>query len=98
MDSNTLFLIIILILVLQFGIETVLNYLNAKRFSDPIPEELDDVFNQEEYLKSQSYKKTNYLYGLVSSTFSLLLVVAFLIFGGFEWVDKLAAAYASHPI
>ena len=98
MDSSILFLIIIIILVLQFGIETVLNYLNAKRFSDPIPEELNDVFNQEEYLKSQSYKKTNYLYGLISSTFSLLLVLAFLIFGGFEWVDNLAAGFSSHPI
>ena len=98
MDSNTLFLIIISILILQFSIESVLNYLNAKRFSDPIPDELDDVFNKEEYLKSQSYKKTNYRYGLFSSTFSLVLVLAFLIFGGFEWVDQIAISYSDNPI
>ena len=98
MDSNTLFLIIIIILLLQFGIETILNYLNARRFSDPIPEELDDVFNKEEYLKSQSYKKTNYRFGLFSSTFSLVLIIAFLVFGGFEWVDRIAAGYSTNPI
>ena len=98
MNSNTLFLIIIVILLLQFSVETVLNYLNAKRFSDPIPEELDDVFNKEEYLKSQSYKKTNYRFGLISSSFSLLLVLAFLIFGGFECVYNIAAGYSSCPI
>ena len=98
MDGNALFLIIISILILQFAVETVLNYLNAKRFSDPIPKELDDVFDQEEYLKSQSYKKTNYRFGLFSSSFSLLLVLAFLIFGGFEWVDNIATGYSSNPI
>ena len=98
MNSNSLFLIIIFILLLQYAVESVLNYLNARRFSDPIPDELDDVFNKEEYLKSQSYKKTNYRFGLLTSTFSLLLTIAFLVFGGFEWVDQIAAGYSSNPI
>ena len=98
MDSNSLFLIIIFILLLQYAVESVLNYLNAKRFSDPIPDELDDVFNKEEYIKSQSYKKTNYRFGMLSTTFSLVLTIAFLVFGGFEWVDQIAAGFSSNPI
>ena len=98
MDSNSLFLIIIFILLLQYAVESVLNFLNAKRFSDPIPDELDDVFNKEEYIKSQSYKKTNYRFGLLSTTFSLVLTIAFLVFGGFEWVDQIAAGLSSNPI
>ena len=89
MNSNSLFLIIILILVLQFLIETVLQHLNARKFSDPVPDELADVFDKEQYLKSQAYKRSNYRFGLVSSIFSLVLTLAFLIFGGFEWVDQI---------
>lgn len=89
MNSDSLFLIIILILVLQFLIETVLQHLNARKFSDPVPDELADVFDKEQYLKSQAYKRSNYRFGLVSSIFSLVLTLAFLIFGGFEWVDQI---------
>lgn len=98
MNSHILFSIIIIILVVQFLIETVLNYLNAKKFSDPLPQELGDVFNEEQYLKSQAYKKSNYRFGLVSSVFSLTLVLAFLIFGGFEWVDQLTRSISDNVI
>ncbi len=95
---NILFYIIVIILILQFVIETVLDFLNAKRFSHPVPDELNDVFNAEEYKKSQAYKKINYRFGLLTSTFSLLLTLGFLIFGGFEWVDQMARSLTDNPI
>lgn len=85
-------------MVLQFIIETVLDYLNAQRFQNPVPKELVDVFDTEEYLKSQEYKKTNYRFGLLTSTFSLVLTLAFLFFGGFEWLDSIARSYTDNPI
>ncbi len=95
---NILFYSIVIILILQFVIETVLDFLNAKRYGHPVPDELNDVFNAEEYKKSQSYKKTNYRFGLLTSTFSLLLTLGFLIFGGFEWVDQMARSITDNPI
>lgn len=75
-----------------------MNYLNAKRYGDPVPEELADVFDEEEYRKSQDYKRTNYRFGLLTSTFSVLLTLTFLIFGGFEWVDQFARSISKNPI
>ena len=98
MNSSILFYIIIAILVIQFFIETLLEYLNAKRYSDVLPNELSDVFDQEEYRKSQEYKKTNYRFGLFSTVFSLILTLLFLIFGGFEWVDTMARSFSDNPI
>ncbi|KKN07104.1 hypothetical protein LCGC14_1070560 [marine sediment metagenome] len=95
---NTLFYIIIIILIAQFVLETVLDYLNAKRYEHNVPEELVDVFDADEYLKSQAYQKTNYRFGLISSTFSLLLTLCFLLFGGFEWTDQLARSISDNPI
>ena len=86
---NTLFYIIITILLVQFVLETFLDYLNAKRYGDPVPAELKDVFDVDEYQKSQAYKKTNYRFGLLTSAFSLLLTLSFLTFGGFDWVDQI---------
>ena len=98
MEGSTLFVIIIAVLLLHFTVETVLNYLNAQKFDDPIPEELGDVFNKDEYQKSNAYKKTNYRFGLVSSIISLVITLGFLIFGGFEWVDQIALDFTENPI
>ena len=98
MQAEFLFYIIIFILILQYGIDLVLTLLNAKRFEDPIPSELDDVFDPAEYKRSQQYKKENFRFGLLSSAFSLILTLAFLIFGGFEWVDLFLRSYFEHPV
>ena len=83
---------------MQFVLETVLDYLNARHYNDPIPNELSDVFDKTEYQKSQSYKKTTYRFGLITSTFSLLLTLIFLFFGGFEWIDGIARSITDSPI
>ncbi|MEP2689789.1 M48 family metallopeptidase [Maribacter dokdonensis] len=90
MDQTIVFYCILFILVGEFILATVMNYLNAKRFKDPIPTEVADVFNAEEYKKSQAYKLTNYKFGIITSVFSLVLILAFLLFGGFAWVDQVA--------
>ena len=95
---NTLFYIIIVILIFQFLMETVLEYLNAKRYGDPVPKELNDVFDTTEYQKSQDYKKTNFKFGILTSTISILLTLSFLFLGGFEWVDSIIRSYTENPI
>ncbi|MGB5436543.1 MAG: M48 family metallopeptidase [Maribacter sp.] len=98
MTHTTLFYSIIAILVIEFSIETILDYLNSKRYNDPIPDELSDVFDAGEYKKSQEYKKTNYKFGLLTSTFSIVLTLGFLFFGGFEWLDTIARSVADNTI
>ncbi|MCR1024851.1 M48 family metallopeptidase [Cellulophaga baltica] len=98
MTSDVLFYLIIAIVSLQFILETSLDFLNAKRYKDPIPEELHDVFDTEEYQKSQDYKETNYKFGLVTSSFSLVLTLSFLIFGGFKYLDTIARSFSDNTI
>jgi len=98
MNSTTLFYLIGFILITKFAVDTVLDYLNAKKFKDPIPMELADVYDEAAYSKSQLYKRTNYSFGLLSSLFSLLLTLGFLWFGGFEWVDTFVRGFTTEPI
>ncbi|MDF4204225.1 M48 family metallopeptidase [Maribacter sp. SA7] len=90
MDNTFIFYCILFILIAEFILATVMNYLNAKRFKDPIPEDLIDVYNSDEYEKSQAYKLTNYKFSVFTSIFSLLLILSFLLFGGFAYVDSIA--------
>ena len=98
MDKTLVFYCLIFILVGEFVLATVLNFLNAKRFKDPIPDDLKDVYNREEYEKSQDYKLTNYKFGILTSIFSLSLILGFLFFDGFAWVDRIALNLSGNPI
>ena len=98
MTATTLFYIIIAIIIVNFIIDKILDTLNAKHFNDAIPNELKDVYDDAEYKKSQAYKLTNYKFGVWSSTFSVALTLAFICFGGFEYVDVLARRFSDNSI
>ncbi|MCB0371987.1 MAG: M48 family metallopeptidase [Muricauda sp.] len=98
MEKNLLFYVILVILIVQYLVHQLLEYLNAKRFKSTLPTELSDVFDETEYQKSQQYKKANYRFGLLSDGFSLVLTLCFLWFGGFEWVDRLTRSFTDNTI
>jgi len=98
MTSTILFYIIIGIILINFIVDKILDALNAKHYNDTVPEELNDVYDQTEYKKSQAYKKTNYKFGIFSSLFSLVLTLGFLLLDGFEYVDTIARSYSENPI
>ncbi|MEM0519462.1 M48 family metallopeptidase [Aequorivita flava] len=98
MKPETLFLIIIAILIVSFIIDQLLDYLNAKHFNEPLPAELQDVFDEEEYKKSQRYKTERYKFGILTSAVSLIATLLFFFFDGFAYVDELARSFANNEI
>lgn len=98
MNPETLFYIIIALILIDFLIDKILDALNAKHFNDPIPSELLDVYDEKEYKRSQDYKKERYKFGIITSTFSLLLMLCFLFFEGFAWVDSIARSISDNAI
>ncbi len=98
MTSTTLFYIIIGILIIKFISDKIIDHLNAKHFNDDLPDEIADVYDTEEYKKSQIYKATNYRFGILTSSFSLIITLLFFVLDGFEFVDNIARSYSSNPI
>jgi len=98
MTSQTLFYIIISILVLNFIIDKILDTLNAKHYNDPIPEELSDVYDKEEYQKSQNYKQVNDQFGNITSLISLIATLIFFFMDGFAFVDSWARTISDNNI
>lgn len=98
MNSNTLFYIIIAILILDFIVDKVLDFLNTKHFDDEIPQELADVYDEEAYKKSQEYKKENEKFSNVTSLFSIVLTLIFFFVEGFNYVNDFANSFTNNPI
>ncbi len=66
--------------------------------SSDLPEELQGIYELEEYKKSQEYDKANSSFGFITSTFSILLMLAMLYFDGFALLDGFIRDYTTHPI
>jgi len=98
MEPTTLFYILITILLIKYVLDTVLNDLNAKHFTDTIPSEVYDVYEIDEYQKSQSYKKTNHNFSKITSLFSLITTLSFFFFNGFSIVDSIAREFSNNII
>ena len=98
MTANTLFYIILAIIIIDFLVDQLLDALNARHYNDPVPDSLKDVFNEEEYKKSQQYKMTNYRFGILTSTFSLIVLLLFLFLDGFDFVDQIARSFSDNAI
>jgi STE24 endopeptidase len=98
MNPQTLFYILIGILVLNFTKETILGLLNAKHFKDELPEELRDIYDLREYKKSQLYKKENHLFSLLKNAFSLTATLLFFWTQGFFHLDTFVRSLTANEI
>jgi len=96
--DKTFFIIIIVILVAEYLISRVLDYLNDKWRTKELPVGLVGIYDEGKYKKSQEYGKTNSRFSLISGGFQFVLILLMMFFGGFAWFDEIAQGFTSHPI
>lgn len=95
---NSWLIIILVILVANFILETVISVLNLKALSPQLPSEFKDVFDDNEYEKSQRYTRVNTGFSLIESSTTLVITIAFLLSGGFQYIDVFARSFNTGPI
>ncbi len=98
MTPNILFYLLISIILIDYLFGTFMSYLNAKHFNDPIPKGLEDVYDEEEYQKSQLYKLVNSRFSTIKGAFSLVVTLLFFAFDGFAWLDGLVRTFSDNSI
>ena len=98
MTPTLIFKIIIVILVLNYCIDRILDYLNATRRSSKLPDELDGIYDADKYQKSQEYDSATSRFSFITSTYGIVLMLLMLFFNGFAYVDQIAASFSENPI
>lgn len=93
---NIFFCIILFIVILNFIWSQVLASLNRKRMNPDIPAELKGIYDEKEYAKQQAYQKTNSRFGLITGSFSFLLILFVLFSGLLGWLDIAVREYTTH--
>ena len=96
--AQTIFYIIIGILLFEFILERILDYLNSTYWSNELPAELAGIYDAEKYRKSQDYEKVTTRFSMLTSSLSLAAMLLMLFMGGFAWLDGFVRNYTQNPI
>jgi STE24 endopeptidase len=96
--SNIIFWTVILIFILEFLLERVLSILNQKSWSAELPEQFKEIYNQKKYQEAMDYSKANSKIGMISSSFSFIVILLALFLGWFSSLDGLVNSWVENPI
>jgi STE24 endopeptidase len=95
---NSVFFILIAVLIFGYLLDRLLDLLNLKHTLPGLPEELQGIFDAEEYRRSQLYKRDNTRFSFLTSTLSMVALLIVFFLGGFGWLDRQVDGMTSHYI
>lgn len=98
MNTEIVFIVIVVFLVVDFVVERGLEWLNMKAMSPVLPVTLRGIYDEQEYGRFQDYKRENNRLGLFSSVFSFVVMLIFLSLGGFGWWNRLVVGMTDNTI
>jgi STE24 endopeptidase len=98
MEPDAILIIIILITIVSYVADQVLDYINLKAQRTDIPKEIEAFYEKEKYLKSLAYHRELTKFSFLTSGLSFLLSLVMLVTGGFGWIDSLLRSYVQGEI
>ena len=84
--------IILAVIVGLYILDTAADLLNLKSLGATMPDAFKDFYDGESYRKFREYADASTRFGLVESTFDLLVLIVFWFVGGFEYLDRAVRA------
>ena len=97
-SPNTLFVVILTVIIFNFALEQFLDYLNSKNWSDILPKELEGIYDAEKYHKSQNYAKAKQRLSTFLNTLSVFLILGLLYWKGFVLLDDFLRCITQNQI
>ncbi len=98
MTSSILFFCIILIILIEFIFGKVIDHLNNKSWSEKLPVELHDFYDEQKYQEARNYHQAGEKLGFWSGAISICLSLGLIIFDEFYWIYEQAFSYIDHNI
>lgn len=98
MSPNKLLLMIIVVLVGACLMDVLVNWLNIRSLTLRIPIEFQGYYDAARYQASQDYLCANTRLAMVKTIALTVLVVGFILAGGFAMTDRAARYFQAGPI
>jgi len=94
MSVNTIYYLLLGIITFDFMLERTLHYLNRKSSKQPIPKELEGIYDDASYAKSQAYMTEVSKFSTLTATLNFVLIFAAIALGWFGWLDAQLRGYS----
>ncbi len=94
-EWNFIAVAILISLFVLWKLDLAATLLNLKVFPEKVPAPLADVLDASALDRSRAYLKTNAVFAMIRSSISLTALLAFWMFGGFQFIDGLSRSWAS---
>ena len=98
MNTEVVFIIIVVFLVADFIVERILEWVNMRAMAPVLPENLKGIYDEKEYARFQNYKRETNRFDLISSTFSFIVMMVFLCTGGFGWWNAWVVTWTDQAV
>ena len=98
MQPQTILILIVIITIVSYLFDQILDYINLKSQHANIPEEIQSFYEKEKYIKSLAYHKERVKFSFLTSAFSFLISFLMLVTGGFGWIDGVLREEISNEI
>ncbi|MDY6855439.1 MAG: M48 family metallopeptidase [Thermodesulfobacteriota bacterium] len=90
---NLFLVIILVILVGNYCINFIVERLNVRHAEKDLPKEFEGYYDAKKYKKSQEYLIDNTQFGIICDTVITPIIIVFILFGGFNMVDRFARGF-----
>ena len=98
MPPQTILNIILIITLISYVFDQVLDYINLRSQRTDIPGEIESFYEKDKYLKSLAYNRERTKFSFITAAFGFLISALMLLGGGFGWLDTLLRIYIKSDI
>ena len=95
---NAIAILILCAIILDVVINIFADFLNLKGLQNHVPHQFKDVYDADQYQKSQDYLRVNTRFGWISSLFNLVVLLCFWFLGGFQRMDSWVRSFDLGPV
>jgi len=96
MTPQTILYIILAFLAFDYVFEQVMDFLNLKSSKKSLPAELSDIYNADEYQKSQNYHAERSRFGFLTSALSFIIYFSVIATGFLGFWDHYLTQWVEH--
>jgi len=98
LSEQSIIIIILSTLTGAYLLDIIADLLNLGNLNQPLPKEFSDQYDNQKYLASQNYLKTNTKFGFITSGFDLIVILLFWFSGGFQIIDSFVRSFDLNSI
>jgi len=98
LSEQSIIIIILSTLIGAYLLNIIADLLNLGNLNQPLPKEFSDQYDNQKYLASQNYLKTNTKFGFITSGFDLIVILLFWFSGGFQIIDSFVRSFDLNSI